>query len=172
VGLLILPIPIIATALFVRERSVPAPRAGADTDWRSGIRLMLSNKPYLCILACYFVNGISNAFPVTLLFFYVKQVIERPDWTAIYLAVYFTAAIVGTPIWMFVANRLGKHVAWRYALILAILAFSGVPFLGSGDTIPFLFVAMVAGITLGADLAMPAPMLADVVDQDVLETGK
>lgn len=172
VGLLILPIPIIATALFVRERPVPAPRAGADADWRSGIRLMLSNKPYLRILACYFVNGIANAFPVTLLFFYVKQVIERPDWTAIYLAVYFTAAIVGTPIWMFVANRLGKHVAWRYALILAILAFSGVPFLGSGDTIPFLFVAMVAGITLGADLAMPASMLADVVDQDVLETGK
>jgi Na+/melibiose symporter-like transporter len=133
---------------------------------------MLSNKPYLRILACYFANGIANAFPVTLLFFYVKQVIERPDWTAIYLAVYFVAAIVGTPIWMFVANRLGKHVAWRYALILAILAFSIVPFLGSGDVIPFLFVAMVAGITLGADLAMPASMLADVVDQDVLETGK
>jgi len=172
VGLLLLPVPIIATALLVRERPVPAPRAGDSTDWRSGIRLMASNKPYLRILACYFVNGIANAFPVTLLFFYVKQVIERPDWTAIYLAVYFVAAIVGTPIWMFVANRQGKHVAWRYALILAILAFSIVPFLGSGDAIPFLFVAMVAGITLGADLAMPASMLADVVDQDVLETGR
>ncbi|MBT3929838.1 MAG: MFS transporter [Rhodospirillaceae bacterium] len=172
VGLLLLPIPIIATALFVRERPVPAMRADPDANWRSGIRLMLANKPYLRILACYFVNGIANAFPVTLLFFYVKQVIERPDWTAIYLAVYFSAAIIGTPIWMFVANRLGKHVAWRYALILAILAFSSVPFLGSGDAIPFLFVAMVAGLTLGADLAMPASMLADVVDQDVLETGK
>jgi Na+/melibiose symporter-like transporter len=172
VGLLLLPVPIIATALLVRERPVLIRHVAADTDWRSGIRLMLSNKPYLRILACYFVNGIANAFPVTLLFFYVKQVIERPDWTAIYLAVYFVAAIVGTPIWMFVANRLGKHVAWRYALILAILAFSIVPFLGSGDVIPFLFVAMVAGITLGADLAMPASMLADVVDQDVLETGK
>lgn len=172
VGLLILPIPIIATALLVRERPVPALRVDPDANWRSGIRMMLANKPYLRILACYFVNGLANAFPVTLLFFYVKQIIERPDWTAIYLAVYFVAAIVGTPIWMFAANRLGKHVAWRYALILAILAFSSVPFLGSGDTIPFLFVTLVAGLTLGADLAMPASMLADVVDQDVLETGK
>ncbi|MEP4379068.1 MAG: MFS transporter [Alphaproteobacteria bacterium] len=172
VGTLLLPIPIIVTALLVREPPIPVRRTGADMDWRAGIRLMASNKPYLRILACYFVNGLANAFPVTLLFFYVKQVIERPDWTAIYLAVYFVAAIAGTPIWMFVANRLGKHVAWRYALILAIFAFSIVPFLGSGDVIPFLFVATVAGITLGADLAMPASMLADVVDQDVLETGK
>lgn len=73
---------------------------------------------------------------------------------------------------MFVANRQGKHLAWRYALMLAILAFSVVPFLGSGDVILFLFVTTVAGITLGADLAMPASMLADVVDQDILETGK
>lgn len=172
VGLVILPIPIFATAIFVRERPVPVGLRDGETDWKSGVRLMLANKPYLRILACYFVNGLANAFPVTLLFFYVKQVIERPDWTAIYLAVYFVAAIAGTPIWMFAARRLGKHVAWRYALILAILAFSIVPFLGSGDTIPFLIVALVAGITLGADLAMPASMLADVVDQDILETGK
>lgn len=172
VGLLILPVPIIATVLFVRERPVPVLRRDAEGNWRAGVRLMLANKPYLRILACYFANGLANAFPVTLLFFYVKQVIERPDWTAIYLAVYFVAAIIGTPIWMFVAHRLGKHVAWRYALILAIVAYASVPFLGSGDAIAFLFVTLVAGLTLGADLAMPASMLADVVDQDVLETGK
>ena len=171
-GLLLLPVPIFATALLVRERPVLAPRPADGGGWRPGIRLMWSNKPYLRILVCYFANGLANAFPVTLLFFYVKQVLERPDWTAIFLAVYFVAAIVGTPIWMFVANRMGKHVAWRHALILAILAFLIVPFLGSGDAIPFLFVATVAGITLGADLAMPASMLADVVDQDVLESGK
>ena len=172
VGLILLPIPIIATALLVRERPVPRLRADGRTNWRSGIRLMASNKPYLRILASYFVNGLANAFPVTLLFFYVKQVLESPEWTAIYLAVYFVAAIVGTPIWMFVSHRLGKHMAWRCALVLAILAFAVVPFLGSGDVVPFLIVATVAGITLGADLAMPASMLADVVDQDVLETGK
>ena len=172
VGLLILPVPVLATALLVRERPLPAIQREVAPDRRGGIRLMLSNKPYLRILACYFVNGLANAFPVTLLFFYVKQVIERPDWTAIYLAVYFVAAILGTPVWMFIANRLGKHIAWRYALILAILAFTTVPFLGSGDAIMFLLVALVAGFTLGADLAMPAAMLADVVDQDILETGK
>lgn len=78
-GLLLLPVPIIATALLVRERPLQALRMADRGDWRSGLRLMLSNKPYLRILLCYFVNGLANAFPVTLLFFYVKQIIERPD---------------------------------------------------------------------------------------------
>ncbi len=171
VGMMILPIPIVATVFFVRERPVPS-FTGPSVNWRDGMRQMLDNKPYLRILACYFANGIANAFPVALFFFYIKQVIERPDWEPIYLAVYFGAAILGTPLWMLLAGWLGKHVAWRFALILAIATFSTVPFLGSGDAIPFLFVAMVAGLTLGADLAMPASMLADVVDQDILRTGQ
>ncbi|MBO6783018.1 MAG: MFS transporter [Alphaproteobacteria bacterium] len=109
---------------------------------------------------------------MTLIFFYVKQVLERPDWTAAYLAAYFVAAILGTPLWLFLARRVGKHIAWRHALILAILAFGIVPALGSGDTWLFLAVALVAGLTLGADLAMPAAMLADAVDQDAVETGE
>ena len=172
VGLAILPFPILATAWFVREPPLPPPPVGAPGDWRAGLRAMLSNKPYRRILACYFANGLANTFPVTLIFFYVKQVLERPDWTAVYLAVYFATAILGTPVWLLLARRVGKHIAWRYALILAVLAFGVVPALGSGDTTVFLFVVMVAGLTLGADLAMPASMLADAVDQDSVETGE
>lgn len=133
---------------------------------------MIANKPYMRILGCYFANGIANAFPLTLFFFFIKQVLEQSDWAVVYLPVYFVSAIAGTPLWLFIANRYGKHIAWRMALVMAILAFSFVPFLGSGDAIPFLFVTFVAGITLGADLAMPASMLADAVDEDVLETGQ
>ena len=172
VGLLLLPLPILATALLVREPPAETLPRRDGSGWTAGLRLMIANRPFRRILACYFANGLANAFPVTLLFFYVKQVIERPDWTAIYLAGYFIAAIIGTPLWMAAANRLGKHIAWRHALILAIATFAIVPFLGSGDTLPFLFVAVVAGLTLGADLAMPASMLADIVDQDVLESGR
>ncbi|MBT5572613.1 MAG: MFS transporter [Alphaproteobacteria bacterium] len=171
-GLILLPVPILATAVWVREPPLRPRKAGTGIAWRSGLPLMLANKPYMRILGCYFVNGLANTFPITLIFFYVKQVIERPDWTAFYLAGYFVAAILGTPLWMWLAKRRGKHVAWRYALILAIAAFAIVPFLGSGDHVVFLGVVLVAGLTLGADLAMPASMLADAVDQDTLESGE
>jgi GPH family glycoside/pentoside/hexuronide:cation symporter len=171
VGLAILPLPLLATALSVREPPTASLARAARVGWRTGTRAMARNREYVRILVAYFLNGLANALPVTLIFFYVKQVIERPDWTPTYLAVYFAAAIAGTPLWLLTARRLGKHVAWRYALVLAVLAFAIVPFLWSGDVLPFLAVALVAGLTLGADLAMPAAMLADAVDRDVVETG-
>lgn len=171
-GIALLPIPLLFTAWKIRERPLPERQPRSRVNWRAGVRLMLANKPYMRILSCYFANGLANAFPLTLFFFFIKQVLEQPDWAAIYLPVYFITAIAGTPLWLFIANRYGKHIAWRLALMMAIAAFSIVPFLGSGDAIPFLFVTFVAGLTLGADLAMPASMLADAVDQDVLETGR
>lgn len=171
-GIALLPLPILVTAWKIREPSQPRRDMRGPSDWRRGLKVMLANRAYVRILACYFANGIANTFPLTLFFFFVKQVLERPDWAEIYLPLYFLAAIAGTPVWLFVARRMGKHIAWRWALIMAIAAFSVVPFLGSGDVIPFLFVTLFAGLSLGADLAMPASMLADAVDQDVLETGE
>ena len=172
VGIAILPIPVLFTAWKMRELPLPRRSAPVPISWRVGLGLMLANKPYLRILGSYFANGIANAFPLTLFFFFIRQVLERPDWAAVYLPVYFFAAIAGTPLWLFLANRYGKHIAWRVALLMAVAAFSLVPFLGAGDVIPFLFVTFVAGLTLGADLAMPAAMLADAVDHDSLETGQ
>lgn len=171
-GIALLPLPILVTAWKVREQPRPLRRIRPPVHWRRGLGIMLANKPYMRILGCYFANGVANTFPLTLFFFFIKQVIERPDWAAIYLPVYFLTAIAGTPLWLYVARRFGKHIAWRWALMMAIAAFSVVPFLGSGDVIPFLFVTFFAGLSLGADLAMPASMLADAVDQDVLETGE
>ena len=171
-GITLLPIPLLFTAWKVRELPLPQGHDQRRVNWRAGLRLMIANKPYMRILGCYFANGIANTFPLTLFFFFIKQVLEQSDWAVVYLPVYFVSAIAGTPLWLFIANRYGKHIAWRMALVMAILAFSFVPFLGSGDAIPFLFVTFVAGITLGADLAMPASMLADAVDEDVLETGQ
>ncbi len=171
-GLALLPVPIVFTAWKIREAPSAVRRAENTLGWRASVRLMWSNKPFLQILGAYFANGVANAFPLTLFFFFIRQVLERPEWAPVYLTTYFTMAIAGTPIWLFTAKRFGKHIAWRVALIIAIAAFSIVPFLGSGDTVVFLGVAIVAGLTLGADLAMPASMLADSVDRDVLETGE
>ncbi len=172
VGLALLPVALIATVLKAPEKPIEETYTRDRVRWGEGLRIMFGNRTYLRILGCYLFNGIGNALPVTLLFFYVRSVLEAPEWTPFILAAYFIAAICGTPIWLHFANRLGKHVAWRIALIVAAASLVFVPLLGAGDVIWFLAIAIVVGVTLGADLAMPAAMLADVVDQDVLSTGR
>ena len=172
VGLILLPIALVATLLTTRARPLDTSMARADIRWKDGMRVMFGNRTYLRILGCYLFNGIANAVPVTLIFFYVRSVLEAPDWTPIILALYFGAAICGTPLWLYWARRWGKHISWRIAMLVAAATLVFVPLLGAGDVGWFVVMAVILGVTLGADLAMPAAMLADVVDQDILATGR
>lgn len=47
-----------------------------------------------------------------------------------------------------------------------------MPLLGEGDVIAFAVICALSGLSLGADLALPASMQADVVDLDRLESGR
>lgn len=46
-------------------------------------------------------------------------------------------------------------------MLLAALAFSFVPLLGEGDTTYFALITLVSGLSLGADMALPAAIQAD-----------
>ena len=171
VGLMLLPLALITTLIKAPEPPIDETQTREDIRWLEGVWLMFGNRTYLRILGCYLCNGVANALPVTLMFFFVRSVLEAPEWTPIILALYFAAAICGTPVWLFFANRLGKHRSWSIALLVAATPLVFVPLLGASDVYWFLAISLIVGLTLGADLAMPAAMLADVVEQDVLENG-
>ena len=62
------------------------------------------------------------------------------------------------------AHRQEEGVAgWDGRLILALVqAFS----LGPGDTAAYFTICVLSGLGLGADLALPPSLLADVIDED------
>lgn len=170
VGLALLPFTLAVLFWRVRESPPPAPRR--RVDWRLGIRVMLRNRPFARVLATYFLNGVANAFPATLFFFFVRHALGDAGATGTLLTAYFVAAVIGTPLWIRLARRYGKHRTWCVAMVLAAVSFLTVPFLYQSQTGFFLAVIVVAGLTLGADLAMPGAMLADVVDEDTVGTGE
>ena len=49
---------------------------------------------------------------------------------------------------------------------VSIIAFMWAFLLGSGDAIPFMVICLLSGLGLGADLALPPSILADVIDDD------
>jgi len=136
-----------------------APRRGA------ALAALLANKPFLRLLAAWTVNGLATGVPATLFPFFVTHVL-RADATAqgVFLLVYFLSAVVAVPLWLRLAARREKHRAWCLAMLAACAAFAPVPFLGPGDLIAFALVCAVTGAALGADLALPPAMQADVVD--------
>ena len=53
-------------------------------------------------------------------------------------------------------------MAWLLAMGLSIVAFGGASVLGAGDVWPFALICVASGLALGADLALPAAIAADL----------
>jgi Na+/melibiose symporter-like transporter len=170
---LILSLPL---AVLICVTTVPdRPRRGENAlGLRKGLRILAANRPFRRLLAAYLLNGIANGLPATLFVFFVVHVLRLnfDTWAGPLLFLYFLSAVIAVPAWLALAKRHGKAPTWCLAMILASLCFLPVPFLGPGDGGVFLAICIFTGIALGAELALPPSIQADVVDLDRAETGR
>jgi GPH family glycoside/pentoside/hexuronide:cation symporter len=155
-------------AFSIRERpSLERPVAGI---W-SGLRLVFRNRPFMILIVAYTISAIGNNLPATLILFYVQYVLESPYADA-FLMLYFVTGIVFLPGWVALARRIGKKRAWLLSISINTGAFVGVFFLGPGDALIYGVLVFLSGIGLGATLALPSSIQADVIDYDELLTGE
>jgi Na+/melibiose symporter-like transporter len=158
-----------AAVLLVREPETPSvPPLGL----RLGITMALANRPFLRLLAAYVLNGIANGLPATLFLLFVQHVIGDESVAGPLLLVYFAAGILAVPLWLRLSYRIGKHRAWALSMLWACAVFVWVPLLGPGDVVAFGVICLLSGLSLGADMALPAAMQADVVDLDRVMSGR
>lgn len=133
---------------------------------------VLASRRFRVLLGVFALNGIASAIPATLFLFFVADVLQAPRAAGPFLAVYFLAAAVAMPLWVRMAARIGKEAAWLAAMALAIGAFVWAFFLGAGDTTAFAVICIASGVALGADLAVPPALLADVIEADGAQGGE
>ncbi len=138
----------------------------------AGLRIAWNNRPFLRLIAAYLLNGIANGLPATLFFLFVGDVLQVGSAAGPLLLLYFVAGIVGIPIWLRISKAIGKHRAWAAAMLWASAMFVWAPFLGAGDLVAFTIICGLSGLSLGADMALPASIQADVVDLDSEESGQ
>ncbi len=166
---LALPLAVIAAVAMVPE---PPFIAGRPTHWRHGLRLLRRNGPFRRLIAAYLLNGIANGLPASLFLLFVAHVLQRAEWSGALLFIYFAAGIAGIPLWLRLSAKYGKHRVWSAAMVGASAVFAFVPLLGPGDLAWFFAICVLTGLTLGADLTLPASMQADVIDLDTLRGGR
>ncbi len=137
----------------------------------TGIKYTFKNRPFLILLAAYTVSAIGNNLPATLILYYVQYVLNSPS-ADLFLLLYFVTGIAFLPLWIKIAGRFGKKNAWLSAMAINTGAFTGVFFLGAGDTLMYGILVFLSGTGFGATLALPSSMQADVIDYDEMMTGE
>lgn len=153
-----------AVTVFAGPRPAPAPQPHPFSLAAALQPLRLARFRRLALV--FLVNGVAAAVPATLLLFFAADVLRKPELIPLFLLLYFAAGAAGMPLWLRLALRLGKVRAWLCAMLVAVAAFVWAFFLGAGDAAAFAAVCVLSGLAFGADLALPASLLADVIDED------
>jgi GPH family glycoside/pentoside/hexuronide:cation symporter len=136
-----------------------------------GLRLVFRNRPFVILISAYTISAIGNNLPATLILYYVQYVLESPH-ADFFLLLYFGTGVLFLPGWVFLARRTGKKHAWLLSIAVNTGAFTGVFFLGPGQATAYGVLVFLSGIGLGATLALPSSIQADVIDYDELLTGE
>ncbi|MES2890040.1 MAG: MFS transporter [Pseudomonadota bacterium] len=158
---------LLAVALGALGRG-PRPEAAPATApglWREDLGRPWRNPGFLRLLPVFLLNGIAMAMPANLMLFFVQDRLQAPTQVPLFLAAYFAAAALSTPIWSALVRRLGLVRCWALGMALSVVAFLGTAWLGAGDVVAFTVVCLFSGIALGADLALPGALLAGVIQQ-------
>ena len=161
-------------AALIAYALVPEPRDRSTQrlDLKSGLAAMAANKPFVRLLIAFLVNGLANGLPATLFLLFVSERLKLESDGGLFLIVYFLSGLLGIPIWLMLASRTSKHRAWCIAMIIACAAFAFAPALPTGAFNAFALICIVTGLAVGADLALPGSIQADVIDIDTAASGE
>ncbi|MFN4266554.1 MAG: MFS transporter [Aquabacterium sp.] len=123
---------------------------------------------FVALMIVFLLNGTASAIPATLLPFFVRDTLQSAAWEPTFLGAYFLAAALGLPIWVRLTRRWGLGACWLAGMLMAIIAFCAVPWLGAGDNNAFLLICVFTGFALGADLAIPGALLTGLIHHNGL----
>ncbi len=132
-----------------------APAAPWLLPWR--------NQAFRRLLAVFIVNGVASAVPATLVLFFVRDRLQAPALEPLFLGSYFAAAALALPLWVRAVARFGAVRCWLAGMALAVAVFAWAARLGAGDSLAFAAVCVGSGLALGADLAVPGALLAELI---------
>ena len=135
------------------------------------LRHAFRDRRFVRLVGIFLLNGIAAALPATLVLFFVADVLAAEAMSGIFLALYFVAGVAGLPLWVLLARRIGRIRAWLVSMAVACIAFVFALSLGAGDVAAFAAVCLLTGLALGADLALPPALLADIAESPMASAG-
>ena len=144
----------------------PAMQRSARSPGFSQMLRPLANPAFARFVPGYLLNGVAAALPATLVIFFIDDVLVLSSHSGLFLVIYFLSGALGLPLWVRLSKRIGTLDAWLVSMALSIAAFVGAFWLGAGDLVGYALVCAASGFALGADLALPPALVADMIDSD------
>ncbi|MDA8870859.1 MFS transporter, partial [Rhizobiaceae bacterium] len=164
-----LPLLALGAVAFVPE---PVEHSSTRVPLLEGLRHLRGNRPFVRLAVAFFLNGFGNSIAATLFLLFCSARLGLTELRGPLLFTYFLAGVISVPFWTWLARRTSKHRAWCVAMLAAMVVFAPAPFLPEGAAWAFGAICVLSGLCLGADIALPPSMQADVIDVDTARSGE
>jgi GPH family glycoside/pentoside/hexuronide:cation symporter len=145
-----------------------------------GLKLAMKNGPLRILLASTIFSALAGSINVGVVIFFYEHVAQIGEASTILIFVLFVAGVIGSPFWVWMGGRIGKHKAVAMSGFISMFVFALVPLiiyvvkpLAPEWVFPgFLFITIVQGLAFGASPILAPSILADVVDLDTIKSGE
>jgi GPH family glycoside/pentoside/hexuronide:cation symporter len=158
---------------FVGTRRAPSSvRAALPPKFWAQAKSVLSNRPFVALIAVKFISlmslGIQSIFP-----FFFQRILRAPNAV---LGEYFLAQsifmLASPPAWLWLSRRLGKKTTFLIALAAAVPAWLSWWWATAGDPHILIFArGAILGASGGGVILMGQSMLPDTMEFDRRRTG-
>lgn len=109
------------------------------------------------------LSSIATAIPGVLIIFYVRDYLGAENYLGLFLLVYFLSGAAAMPLWHYISRKISVISAWRLSMVLAAITFVWVFLLAPQDVIAYGLVCLFSGMAVGANLALPPTIIANIM---------
>jgi len=169
--IVLLPVSIFAALFFNKEGKDVATRN--DFSMKALFLSVKGNRPYQIYLFFLLGGGLYGGITGSLNFFILDVYLGIGDKFSFIMIPSTIVSLAALPIWFKISSRIGKSRALATSLMVGTISILIMLFIkpGPDSFLPFLALSLGQSLAFGAFSVVMVPMLADVIDYDILKTG-
>lgn len=166
--MVMMPIAVAICLISVPERTLPPqPHVG----FRKGVAILARNSALKRLLTSNALLTFSTYFIQGLFVFFVSYTLGLEEWVGFILIFLIVGGLLGLPIWVRLSESWNKHRAVQIAVLTGAVSPFLLLVLPPSNVIMTSVVFLLVGLNTSANEFLPRTMMADVCDQDHVESG-
>jgi len=159
--------------VFLGTRENPEYMNQAEPKFKDSVKAAFRNKPFLIVMGIFLFTWMALEIIQSTLLFFLKYRMGIESQSDLVTATIFITALIFLPFWSWVSGRWDKRTAYIAGMIYFSIVMVGIIFVEPRwGMVPFLGMAVLAGIGISAVQVLPWAMIPDAVEWDELNTGE
>ena len=144
-----------------------------DLSVKGLISSLKGNRPFQYFILMVVPFGLSLGIEMSLGFLVFAVYLGIGDKFPQIMISHSIVSLISLPIWMKISSRIGKNRSLAISGLIGISIPLYLPFVDPGPSAfyPYLIISLAQALAFGAYSVCTLPLLADIVDYDILKTG-